>query len=116
VFHHLRVYRCDAVTSAGADLEHLIACTPVSGDLGLRRSAQRFERDTYHGDALPTELTGPVFSCRAWGLAWSGVPEGVLPTGLGEATVIPASLRRRLEAADPGPPASWCVTGSQPGW
>src|SRR6202034_4719154 len=26
----------------------------------------------YHGDALPTELTGPVFSCLTWGFLPGG--------------------------------------------
>jgi hypothetical protein len=50
-------------------LERLITRTPVSDDLRFRRSAQRFELDTYHGDALPTELTGRVFSCLTWSCA-----------------------------------------------
>ena len=30
----------------------------------FRWSAYRFERDSYHGDALPTELKGAIFGCR----------------------------------------------------
>src|ERR1035441_1575882 len=52
-----------------AILEHLITRTALGCDLEARRSAQRFERDTYHGDALPTELRGLVFSCLTWGFA-----------------------------------------------
>ncbi len=42
------------------DLERLIACTTVTHEVHFRWSALRFELDTYHGDALPTELTGLV--------------------------------------------------------
>ena len=55
-----------------AILEHLITRTALGCDLEARRSAQRFERDTYHGDALPTELRGRVLSCLTWGF----VPRG----------------------------------------
>ena len=55
-------------------LERLIVCTALGRDLDSRRSAQRFERDTYHGDALPTELRGRVLSCLTWGFApYSGL-------------------------------------------
>jgi hypothetical protein len=50
-------------------LERLTVFTPVAAILRFRRSEQRFERDSYHGDALPTELTGPVFSCLTCGFA-----------------------------------------------
>ena len=39
-------------------LERLICCTTVAASLRFRWSAHRFERDSYHGDALPTELKG----------------------------------------------------------
>ena len=44
--------------------------TAVGAHMRLRRSVQRFERNTYHGDALPTELTGPIFSYLTWGLCF----------------------------------------------
>src|ERR1017187_1590898 len=50
-----------------AILEHLITRTALGCDLEARRSAQRFELDTYHGDALPTELRGRILSCLTWG-------------------------------------------------
>ncbi len=55
-----------------AILERLIRRTAVSCDLDSRRSAQRFERDTYHGDALPTELRGRVLSCLTCGFTPPG--------------------------------------------
>jgi len=39
--------------------EHLIVSISLVGDLRKGRSAQRKEATTYHGDALPSELTGP---------------------------------------------------------
>jgi hypothetical protein len=57
-------------------LERLITCTAVGCHLRLHRSVQRFERDTYHGDALPTELRGPVFSYLTWGFAHWPLPAG----------------------------------------
>ena len=47
-------------------LQRLIRCTPLGAILRLRRSAHRFELDSYHGDALPTELTGPIFTYLTW--------------------------------------------------
>lgn len=47
-------------------LQRLICCTPLGTIRRLRWSARRFERDSYHGDALPTELTGPNFTCLTW--------------------------------------------------
>jgi hypothetical protein len=44
----------------GRFLERLIECTAVVYHLHYRSSVHRFERDTYHGDALPTELRGVV--------------------------------------------------------
>ena len=40
------------------DLERLTSSTAVDALVRFRRSAQRFELDTYYGDALPTELMG----------------------------------------------------------
>ena len=60
---------------------NLIVRTAVGAHVDLRRSAQRFERDTYHGDALPTELTGPVFRF----LTWAFTPPGHL---LGSCTAV----------------------------
>jgi hypothetical protein len=51
------------------EIERLITRTALSRHLHDRRSVQRFERDTYHGDALPTELRGRVLSCLTWGFA-----------------------------------------------
>src|SRR6266498_658277 len=51
----------------GTYLERLIPSTPVTHIQRFRRSAQRFELDTYHGDALPSELRGPVFGCLTCG-------------------------------------------------
>jgi len=51
----------------GLDLKRLIRCTAVIVTLYFCWSALRFELDTYHGDALPTELTGPVFTCLTCG-------------------------------------------------
>ena len=58
------------------NLERLICCTAVGTHVDLRRSVQRFERNTYHGDALPTELTGPIFSYLTWGFMLPGHPAG----------------------------------------
>jgi hypothetical protein len=52
-----------------SNLERLINCTALKSHLRIRRSAHRFEQDSYHGDALPTELTGPVFTCLSWAFA-----------------------------------------------
>jgi len=41
-----------------SDSRTSIARTALDYHLHFHRSAQRFERDTYHGDALPTELRG----------------------------------------------------------
>jgi hypothetical protein len=38
--------------------KRLTVCTAVATIVCFRWSAQRFELDTYHGDALPTELRG----------------------------------------------------------
>jgi hypothetical protein len=78
----------------------------------------------YHGDALPTELRGPVFSCLTWGF----VPRGRVfrsctaviqrlsntmsetsktdarTTSVGEITVLLPSWRLHLEAANLSPP------------
>ena len=56
--------------------ERLIWRTAVGTYVHLRWSVQRFERDTYHGDALPTELTGPIFTCLTWGFMLPGHPCG----------------------------------------
>lgn len=53
-------------------LQRLIARTAVGCDLHSSSSAQRFERDTYHGDAPPTELRGQVLSCLTWCFAPPG--------------------------------------------
>jgi hypothetical protein len=53
----------------GRPLERLIARTALDCHLHSRSSAQRFERDTYHGDALPTELRGRVLNCPTCGFA-----------------------------------------------
>jgi hypothetical protein len=45
---------------ARASLQRLIRCTALGAIVHLRRPAHRFEQDPYHGDALPTELTGLV--------------------------------------------------------
>ena len=42
------------------DSERLIVSTAFARELRFSWSALRFELDTYHGDALPTELTGLV--------------------------------------------------------
>ena len=95
---------------SGRFLERLIVRTALGCHLRSRRSVQRFERDTYHGDALPTELRGPVFSCLTWGFAphgghsgralrvirrWSNsTPETKLPSpGVGEPTALLPSWR-----------------------
>jgi hypothetical protein len=53
-------------------IERLIVRTALGCHLHDRRSVQRFERDTYHGDALPTELRGHVFSCLTCGFTPRG--------------------------------------------
>jgi hypothetical protein len=50
-------------------LQRLIRCTALGTIQRRRWSAQRFEQDSYHGDALPTELTGPVFTYLTWPFA-----------------------------------------------
>ena len=50
-------------------LERLIRCTALGAIRYLRWSVQRFKQNSYHGDALPTELTGPNFTCLTWGFA-----------------------------------------------
>jgi hypothetical protein len=94
--------------------------TALGCHLRSRRSVQRFEWDTYHGDALPTELRGPVFSCLTWGFAPHGGKlrscTAVLPashpaaprswtrtTDLGEITALLLSWRLRLEASNLSP-------------
>ena len=54
------------------NIQRLIVRTALGCHLRSRRSVQRFERDTYHGDALPTELRGRVFNCLTWGFAPRG--------------------------------------------
>jgi hypothetical protein len=49
--------------------KRLIRCTALKSHLRTRRSVHRFEQDSYHGDALPTELTGPVFIYLTWAFA-----------------------------------------------
>jgi hypothetical protein len=44
--------------------ERLIWRTAVGAHIRLRCSVQRFEQNTYHGDALPTELTGMLYLVR----------------------------------------------------
>jgi hypothetical protein len=56
----------------GTHAERLIGRTALGSQLHSRRSAQRFERDTYHGDALPTELRGRVLSCLTCDFAPAG--------------------------------------------
>ncbi len=58
-------------------IERLIARTALESHLHSRRSIQRFELDTYHGDALPTELRGQVLTC----LTRRFVPCGPDPVG-----------------------------------
>src|SRR5579871_1595810 len=56
----------------------------------------------YHGDALPTELTGRVFSCPTWaaGADHRRGGSGPIPrTGLGELTVLRRSWRTHLGAS-----------------
>ena len=60
------------------DLERLICCTALNSNLHHYRSAHRFEQDSYHGGALPTELTSAVLLY------------GLTLTSLGEASVLPA--------------------------
>ena len=98
-------------------LQRLIRCTPLGTIRRLRWSAQRFELDSYHGDALPTELTGPVFRCLSWGFASLAVVSGrahrshsvesnivakakARPTGVGELSALLPSWRLHLEAAN----------------
>jgi hypothetical protein len=84
-------------------IERLIVRTAVKRNLGVRRSAQRFEQNTYHGDALPTELRGQCFSCLTGVLCLGAVNSGrahrpyeVSAPGLGELTVLLASWCLRL--------------------
>ena len=56
--HLRRDFRHFGLLAELAAIERLTERTPVSQHLRFRRSAQRFERDTYHEDALPTELRG----------------------------------------------------------
>ena len=101
------------------DLERLIRCTALNLHLRPRRSAHRFEQDSYHGDALPTELTGPVFSCLTWGYAvcrqtlgraqrWSSVD---LSIGRDRLT---HQRRRVYRTPDVEAPASGCVRPAAP--
>ena len=72
--------RCDfrhvRATHGGAKIERLISRTALGCHLRFRRSVQRFERDTYHGDALPTELRGRVLSCLTCGFTPPGGHSG----------------------------------------
>jgi hypothetical protein len=70
-------------------------CTALARDLDSRRSAQRFERDTYHEDAPPTELRGQVLTCLTWGF----VPHG---GQLGLTALLPL-WRLHLEAPNLSP-------------
>ena len=102
-------------------LERLIARTALGCHLRSHRSAQRFERDTYHGDALPTELRGRVLSCLTWAFAPRGDqlrwctpvtqrnpgprPETKLPPGALES--LPHSRRRSVFTwRRPAPPTT----------
>ena len=72
----------------------------------------------YHGDALPTELTGPIFTCPTWGFAippasrgraqrWYGTYLRVASrTGVGELTVLLPWWRIHLEASNLSPRTS----------
>ena len=73
----------------------------------------------YHGDALPTELTGPIFSCLTWGFAvsarrsgrayrWYSVESSISAgpqraASVGELSVLLPSWRLHLEAANLSP-------------
>src|ERR1700730_1066109 len=62
----------------------------------------------YHGDALPTELTGPIFTCLTWGFALTRRPphhvaETASRTSVGELTVLLPCWRPHLEASDLSP-------------
>ena len=100
----------------GVAIERLISRTALGCQLRSRRSAQRFERDTYHGDALPTELRGHVLNCLTWVLHLSAVnsdhaqrssdsmPETKLPApGVGELTALLPPWRLHLEAPNLSP-------------
>src|ERR1700761_5702656 len=58
----------------------------------------------YHGDALPTELTGPVFSCLAWGFGRYRGPARAVPPGPPAPGPAPRAARAtRAGAARAGP-------------
>jgi hypothetical protein len=102
-YGHLECDLCHICTvRPGAAIEHLIVCTAVSRHLRFSRSAQRFERDTYHGDALPTELRGRRLSNHRAKRAYTALaahPNSTL-------SQVP-----RQRGTRPGPPARRWTTG-----
>jgi hypothetical protein len=83
--------------SAYRILERLIVRTALARHLRFRRSVQRSERDTYHGDALPTEPRGRVLSCLTCDFA----PAGGQPRSC---TVVLPEPHRQHRKVGLGPP------------
>jgi hypothetical protein len=63
------------------NIQRLIVRTALGCHLRSCRSVQRFERDTYHGDALPTELRGRGFRLSDLGFRSYGPSSQVVHSG-----------------------------------